>query len=391
MSAVRKEFIVEKFSPLISDTNGVFFSNDITCGVCLSGEENPPINIQKAYYLCGEVYYYDGSYIYNSNYIKILEKTFLTTPKLYAFYLGENKKVVVCDNDYATVISGNSFITIPIACVTFANDTLFGAKGLNIGVGEVLNCETGYPKHTVSIKKQHGNIENLVALNGNIYAFTTSCIYKLSVGIDGETTLKKLNISVRDITPSSVATVGDKIMFFANGFFYSLVGETVEKIESVFSKDIESVSFADCFLGKYIARVNINGQDRAFIYDNDLGETLLANGNAVYVGGGKFYDSPTNTMLTLTENAIGDYYLWLKPLNLGNHEIKRLRKISFDGKFDYLTVSIKTQRVRAVCKTDKTLLDVNVAGKYFELTLSAKTPFNLSAITFIYDKENKII
>lgn len=391
MSAVRKEFNVEKFSPLISDTNGVFFSNDITCGISLSVVENPPINIQKAYLTCGEVYYYDGRYIYNSNYTKLLEKTFLSAPKLYAFYLGENKKVVVCDNDYATVITGNSFITIPISCVTFANDTLFGAKGLNIGVGEVLNGETGYPKHTVSIKKQHGNIENLVTLNGSVYAFTTTCIYKLSVGIDGETTLNKLNFSVGNITPSSVVTVGDKIMFFANGFFYSLVGETVEKIASIFNQKITSVSFADCFLGKYIARVNINGQDRAFIYDNDLGETLIANGNAVYVGAGKFYDSPTNTTLTLTENAIGDYRLSFKPLNLGNHDIKRLRKIVFDGRFAGLTLSIKTQRVRAVCKTDKNSLGVNIAGKYFELTLSSKTPFNLSAITFIYDKENKII
>ncbi len=391
MSAIRKEFTLNKFSPLLSNANGVFFNDNLTCGVSLSGGENSPITIKKAYFICGENYYYDGEYIYSANFTKLLEKTFESAPKLYAFYFGENKKIVVCGKENATVISSNSVTTIRATCVAFVNDTLFGAKGLNIGIGVVLNGEVGYPKQTVSVNKHHGNIENLLVLNGDVYAFTTTCIYKLSVGIDGATELKRLDISVSEINPSSAVTIGDKIIFFANGVFYSLVGEKVQMIASVFNHKIASVHFADCFGDKYMASVTIGGENKTFIYDNDLGETLLAKGDTVYVGAGKFYDSPNNTVLTVTENANGEYLFSFKPLNLGDHEIKRLRKIVFDGRFDSLTLSIKTQRVRAVCKTDKNSLAVNIAGKYFDVTLSSKTPFHLSAITFIYDKENRII
>ena len=270
MSVTYGNFTVNNFSALVKQTNGVFFKDNLNSRLGLKNT-TLPMQVKRVFTSCGETYFYDGQFVYNSALETVCSEPLSSVHHVFDFYFGKSKSTVICDSLCCTVISQDRISLLNESCAMYFNDTFFGSKDYSIGVGNVLQGDTGYPYQTLNIKTQDGKIDYLIALDGYLYAFTKKAIYALTKNSVGEITLKKLPFSVNEIATSSVVSTGEKILFFADGFLYELAKESIKKITNFFNRKFKSVNFADYFNGMFVASVVCEESEQTFIYDNHLG------------------------------------------------------------------------------------------------------------------------
>ncbi len=122
-------------------------------------------------------------------------------------------------------------------------------------------------KFDVEIPEVRGGLKAVISFHDDLFIFRDYGIIKLSLYGSGETKFDLQNVyySASYIYPSSIAKIGDYIMFATQDGVYSFDGSNVKKVELPFEKLLNSTRntsvAAACFENKYFLACKIDFDD----------------------------------------------------------------------------------------------------------------------------------